>query len=121
MNVTKVTNTKGIFRALGNIGDITLKTGDTSEAIKIYHQQLQLAKQCNSKDLLATAYGALGAAHRTLGQFDKALGYHTQELSIRQDMDDKRGECRAHGNLGNVHMSLGNYMNNALCASPKLQ
>jgi predicted negative regulator of RcsB-dependent stress response len=34
-------NTKGIFRALGNIGDITLKTGDTSEAIKIYHQQLQ--------------------------------------------------------------------------------
>ncbi|CAG5117419.1 unnamed protein product, partial [Candidula unifasciata] len=102
-------NTPGKLRALGNIGDLMMK------------QQLNLARQCDSSDLLATAYGALGSAHRMLGQYDKSLAYHTQELNIRQDINDLRGECRAHGNVGNVHMSLGNFLTALKCYQEMLE
>lgn len=69
---------QGKFRALGNIGDVLMKMRSYDEAVKVYQKQLVLAKQCRDKVLEASAYGALGLAHRLLKCFDKALGYHTQ-------------------------------------------
>lgn len=69
---------QGKFRALGNIGDVLMKMKNYDEAVKVYQKQLVLAKQSRDKILEASAYGALGLAHRLLKCFDKALGYHTQ-------------------------------------------
>lgn len=69
---------QGKFRALGNIGDVLMKMKNYDEAVKVYQKQLVLAKQSRDKVLEASAYGALGLAHRLLKCFDKALGYHTQ-------------------------------------------
>lgn len=69
---------QGKFRALGNIGDVLMKMRNYDEAVKVYQKQLVLAKHSRDKVLEASAYGALGLAHRLLKCFDKALGYHTQ-------------------------------------------
>ncbi|CAI9715780.1 repeat 28 [Octopus vulgaris] len=112
---------KGTFKVLGTIGDILLKTGEITEAVKTYQQQLNLAKQTKNQHLIATAYGALGTCHRFLGQFEKAFGFHNQELAIRQEMKDLKGECRAHGSIGTVHMCLENYTNAYSCFEEQLK
>ena len=67
------------FRALGNMGDVLLKTEDgASEAVAVYGRQLALAKQLRDRGFEAAAFGSLGVCHRRAGQFDKALGCHTQ-------------------------------------------
>ena len=69
------------FRALGNMGDVLLKTtedGTTAEAVAVYGRQLALAKQLRDRGFEAAAFGSLGVCHRRAGQFDKALGCHTQ-------------------------------------------
>ncbi|GAB1599212.1 tetratricopeptide repeat protein 28-like isoform X1 [Argonauta hians] len=113
--------TKGTFKVLGTIGDILLKTGEITEAVKTYQQQLNLAKQSKNQHLIAAAYGALGTCHRFLGQFEKAFTYHNQELSIRQEMKDLKGECRAHGSIGTVHMCLENYTSAYSCFEEQLK
>jgi hypothetical protein len=55
-----------------------VQMGDTGEAVKIYSQQVTVARQADNQDLLATAMGALGHAHRLLGQHDRALACHNQ-------------------------------------------
>ncbi|MCL4126876.1 UNVERIFIED_CONTAM: hypothetical protein GTU68_063706 [Idotea baltica] len=112
---------QGKFRALGNIGDVLMKQRNYDEAVKVYQKQLVLSKQSRDKVLEASAYGALGLAHRLLKCFDKALGFHTQELTIRQEMGDIKGECHAHGHLGAVHMSLANYTNAMKCYEEQLE
>lgn len=98
---------QGKYRALGNIGDVLIKMGQTEEAVKMYQRQLVLARGARDRGMEAAACGALGLAHRLLRRYDKALGHHTQELTLRQEMGDVSGECRAHGHLGAVHMALG--------------
>lgn len=71
-------NLSGKFRAIGNIGDILMKTGDIEEAIKMYQRQLTFAREAREKSLEASAYGNLGLANRQLKCFDKALAFHTQ-------------------------------------------
>ena len=69
------------YRALGNMGEVLCKMGGSSameEAIKVYVEQLSLAKQIRDRGLEAGSYGSLGVCHRMLKQFDKALGFHTQ-------------------------------------------
>ena len=68
------------FRALGNMGDVLLKTTEdgTTEAVAVYGRQLALAKQLRDRGFEAAAFGSLGVCHRRAGQFDKALGCHTQ-------------------------------------------
>lgn len=87
----------GKFRALGNIGDVLIRTGEIDEASKMYQRQLALARQTRDRPMEAASCSALGLAHRLLKKFDKALGYHTQELTLRQEMQDLLGEARAHG------------------------
>lgn len=67
-------NLNGKFRALGNIGDVLIKMGETEEAVKMYHRQLGLARSNRERTMEAAACGALGIAHRLLKRFDKALG-----------------------------------------------
>ncbi|XP_068900354.1 tetratricopeptide repeat protein 28 isoform X3 [Tenebrio molitor] len=109
------------FRALGNIGDVLIKMGETEEAVKMYHRQLALARSNRDRGMEAAACGALGIAHRLLKRLDKALGYHTQELTLRQEMSELSGECRAHGHLGAVHMALGNYTHAVKCYQEQLE
>ena len=71
------------FRALGNMGDVLLKTTEdggaaSEEAVAVYGRQLALAKQLRDRGFEAAAFGSLGVCHRRAGQFDKALGCHTQ-------------------------------------------
>ena len=75
------------FRALGNMGDVLLKTEDgTTEAVAVYGRQLALAKQLRDRGFEAAAFGSLGVCHRRAGQFDKALGCHTQvRFMVRGD------------------------------------
>lgn len=40
---------QGKFRALGNIGDVLMKMGDTEEAIKMYQKQLSVARQARDR------------------------------------------------------------------------
>ena len=111
----------GKFRALGNIGDCLLRLGEIDEAIKMHQRQLNLAREASDRSLEASAYGALGIAHRVTKNLDKALGFHTQELTLRQEASDLRGECRAHGNLGAVHMALGHYTQAVKCYQEQLE
>ena len=95
------------FLAIGNIGELYVKKGDTKDAIRLFNQQLTLAKGLKKRSLEAVAHGNLGAAHRLLEQLDRALQHHNQELAICQETEDIKAECKAHGHLGNVFLSLG--------------
>lgn len=70
----------GKFRALGNIGDVLIRTGEIDEAGKMYQRQLALARQTRDRPMEAASCSALGLAHRLVKKFDKALGFHTQEV-----------------------------------------
>ena len=74
------------FRALGNMGDVLLKTEDgssASEAVAVYGRQLALAKQLRDRGFEAAAFGSLGVCHRRAGQFDKALAYMDKAVKVR--------------------------------------
>jgi len=52
------------FRALGNIGNVLLKMKREEEAVKMYQKQLLLGQAHGEKRLEASAFAALGMAHR---------------------------------------------------------
>ena len=83
------------------------------EALRLWQQLNDLAKQ-------ATTLNNIGGVYDDLGDKQKALEYYNQALPLDRAVGDKSGEAAALNNIGSVYSDLGdkqkalNYFNQAL-------
>lgn len=108
-------STRGIFKALGNMGDIYMGCKQPSDAIPFYQQQYDHAKKHKNPNLIAQAAAALGVAYRFIGDFKQSVECHTEELEIYQNLKNSKNEFRAHGHLGAVLSSLNEFSSASKC------
>lgn len=106
---------KGVFKALGNIGDIHMTCKQPQDAITFYQQQYDVAKKNDIALLIAQANMSLGHAFRYAGNIQQAISCYTEELEIFQKMKNPRNEFRAHGHLGTVLSSLNEFSSASNC------
>jgi len=71
------------IRSLFNLATISLQNKDYKDAKKSYEKSLELAKQGNSKDLIAYHYKALYDVNFKWGKYEEALKYYDLYISIR--------------------------------------
>lgn len=112
---TQLQSTKGVFKALGNIGDLYMSCKKPKDAILFYQQQYDIAKKNDIAILIAQANLSLGNAFQFIGDYQRAINCYTEELEIYQQMKDSRNEFRAHGHLGTVLSSLNEFSSASTC------
>jgi tetratricopeptide (TPR) repeat protein len=97
---------------LGNLGSIYVVTGKTRDALALFEQSLEIARDLDSSDCHAEANALcyLGNAYLTaFGNALKAREYYEQWLVLARKIGDRRDESIALGNLGSVCEKLGDY------------
>jgi tetratricopeptide (TPR) repeat protein len=97
---------------LGNLGSIYVVIGKTRDAVELFEQSLEIARDLDSSDCHAHANALcyLGNAYLTaFGNAPKAREYFDQWLILARKIGDLRDESIALGNLGSVCEKIGDF------------
>jgi tetratricopeptide (TPR) repeat protein len=120
-NDTQVARDLGIN--YGNLGNLLIQLGDTSQGLQYYKQAMQIGEELHSKywensqvtrDLFIS-YGNLGDISIQLGNTSQALQYYKQVLQITEELHSKNPDDSlaardlgiSYGKLGNLSVQLG--------------
>lgn len=88
---------------------VPLNVDDVKKGTENFERDLNVAKNCGSKEEESRACENLGKCHHFLGNFKEAIGYHKEHLNISLVTMDRAGEGRAYGNLGAAYFSLDDF------------
>ena len=76
--------------------------GNYPEAVKLYEQSLDLAKDLGDKSGIARSLHQLGMVHQDQGNYPEAVKLYEQSLDIKKDLGDKSGIASSLGQLGRI-------------------
>ncbi len=82
---------KGIAKAHHVLGSINFSKGNYDEALKQYHQALNIREKLNDKAGMAKSIVNIGTSYREKGEQANALKYYYKALSINESINDKNG------------------------------
>jgi len=102
-------DSKEIFRATYNLGDVYLGLNDFSNALKCYMQAFQMASNENNKSEKAAALNKMGITYERQGDSINAFGTYFTALDLYEELVDKKGMAETHQNIGLVYFSEKNY------------
>lgn len=98
-----------ISGCLNDIGTCYHKMSDFQEAIRWYHQALQVDRELGNIDNISTRYSNLGFAYRKLGVWDSALIYYNRALSLDLEIGDGALIAKTLNNLGSLYHQMSKY------------
>lgn len=94
--------------ALGNLGNLYIRTQKPREAIELLERVLEVARGLENRRWEADALNSLGAAFKDCGDFVRAIELHQQALALNREIEDSRGEGVSLINLGVAQRKSGN-------------
>ncbi|GBF54898.1 tetratricopeptide protein [Microcystis sp. 0824] len=95
--------------SLSYLGSCYRSLGQYEKAIAYHRQCLDISKEIEDWQGVATSLCGLGNCYKSLGQYEKAIFYHQQCHDISEAMGYRRGVASSLGNLGNCYYDLGQY------------
>ena len=91
------------------LGNCYNSLGQYQKAIAYHRQCLDISKEIEDWQGVATSLCGLGNCYKSLGQYEKAIFYHQQCHDISEAMGDRKEVAISRGNLGNCYYDLGQY------------
>jgi len=95
--------------SLSYLGSCYCSLGQYEKAIAYHRQCLDISKEIEDWQGVATSLCGLGICYKSLGQYEKAISYHQKFHDISEAMSDWKGVAISLGNLGNCYYDLGQY------------
>lgn len=95
--------------SLSYLGSCYCSLGQYEKAIAYHRQCLDISKEIEDWQGVATSLCGLGICYKSLGQYEKAIFYHQQCHDISEAMSNWEGVAISLGNLGNCYYDLGQY------------
>lgn len=92
--------------AISNLGLAVARKGEEREAIAIYREGLELAKQVNIDTLTGRIHRNIGVSYYHLTLYDSALTHYFNALSLYKKAKDIRNEAIILNNIGSVYYFL---------------
>ncbi len=96
--------------------DTSFTVDNHEQAIKVYNQNLALAKENGNLTEEGVAYYSLGIAYHKLGQLEKAIEYYRQLRAVCKKIEDRAAEmwaclqlARAYQHTGDLKKAIENY------------
>jgi len=91
------------------VGNIKLTTGDLIKAKEYYEIALEIAKNVNNKDIIATTYGNLSIVYREMGDLDKSETYVEKDLKIVLEINNLKKIASAYNYLSSCTLIRRDY------------
>ena len=95
--------------SLSYLGSCYCSLGQYEKAIAYHRQCLDISKEIEDWQGVATSLCGLGICYKSLGQYEKAISYHQKFHDISEAMSDWKGVAISLGNLGNCYYDLVQY------------
>ena len=95
--------------ALNGLGSVRVTLGDNSEAVALFEQGLDLARQHQDPLRTANVLSSLGWLAYRQGENDLAQAYFTEGLQIHRQLENHRGTINALLNLSSVASVKANH------------
>jgi anti-anti-sigma factor len=95
--------------SLSLIGASYYTMGRPQEALDYEEKALNLFRQVNDQERVATLLNNLGATLFSMQEYDRARGYYEESLALHRRMGNRRGEIITLGSLGELLVRTGNY------------
>lgn len=94
--------------AYRSLGESFLKLGDTTSALNIHQESLDLSIKNNIPNREAFAHDFLGHIYYHQGKYEKAIYHFENSLAIFKDLDVAHRIALSAGNIGLSYVSLNN-------------
>ncbi|MES2760585.1 MAG: tetratricopeptide repeat protein [Bacteroidota bacterium] len=105
----KLSYSKGLIRAYGNLGLGKLSLGSYSEALRIFNQVLNLSEKAKNYELISVAHNGIGNVFFSQGNYDEAQKHFLISLEIDSKHGLKRDAAKSYQSLGNCLAVLGKF------------
>lgn len=99
----------GLARSYKIQGVSEMTRGDYAQAKESFDKCLDIARDTDARDELASGYTNLGILFRNLGALEAALTCSLDSLSLHQESGSKRGQAASFINIGNVYSNNGEH------------
>lgn len=93
---------------LGNIGLVSLKSGEVNEAVDSFSRQHSLAGQIGDKLIFLSSKGYLSMGQTSLGQFTRAMGTALAYLEQAEELPSMQDILIACNQLSLINLAMGN-------------
>ena len=93
--------------SLSRIASIHAWYGKTNEALGLYINEIELAKQINSSQLLQDAYDGIAYVYEIEGEWEQSLQYGLKSLNISEKSPADINLGYSYHQLGSVYLGLG--------------
>lgn len=93
--------------SLSRIGSVQAWYGKTNEALGLYLNEIELAKQINSSQLLQDAYDGIAYVYEIEGEWEQSLQYGLKSLGISEKSPSEINLGYSYHQLGSVYLGLG--------------
>ena len=91
----------------GNIGLVSDKLGDFTEAINSFKKQLSVAREIGDKLIILTSLGEISTVYSSTGLFNKALESSLQYRQLAEELPSLQDLITAHNQIGLLHLAMG--------------
>jgi len=95
--------------SLSYLGSCYRSLGQYEKAIAYHRQCLDISKEIEDWQGVATSLCGLGNCYKSLGQYEKAIFYHQQCHDISEAMSDRQGVAFSLHTIGSILLKLENY------------
>ena len=91
---------KYLAGALSNIGYVHKVHGDIPKTLEYWNRGLEITREIDDKQGLATTLNNLGYIFKSQGDIEKALEYYHESISLYDVLDDPSGKAFSLNNIG---------------------
>ena len=107
-NKEKASYLKTLSGVYNNKGFIYYNKGQVSKGLKYILISLDLIKELDDKEELATGLNNVGYIYNDLGEVEKAIEYYHKSLKIEEEIENKQGIATSLNNLAFIYDKQGN-------------
>ncbi|WP_422358861.1 tetratricopeptide repeat protein [Reichenbachiella sp.] len=100
---------KGKIDALYEIGYAADRTGDYTQAVKLFNDVIAQSDSINYTIGLTKGYNGLGLVYELQGDYVNALHYHLLNLEILEKLNDRPGMAMVYNNIAIVYKDQKEY------------
>jgi len=105
--VREVDDAVGIAFALETLGRLRVRQGHLAEAVELFTQVLEIAREHDSRDLVGRALFRLGDLYGRLGDRSRSASHVIEAVAVFDRIGAPVWQARAREALGRLHAAAG--------------
>ncbi|MEN8226452.1 MAG: tetratricopeptide repeat protein [Bacteroidota bacterium] len=109
LGVEETGDEKGIFSALNQQIDVSIKQNDFEKAMEIAESWIKVAEDSDMKEELAEGNYRIGSIYNNLGIYDKGSEYYFKSLVLFEETENNLGIVKALNGIGVIFYEQLNY------------